>query len=94
MQGATHELWTGMVVWQKPSDQILMVQERSLVRMAPLTDGEINHYLDTRIWQGCSGSYAVQRPKDPLMEVVSGTIENVIGLPIHTLQALLKPYGF
>lgn len=94
MQGHTHELWTGMVVWQKPSDQIIMIQERSLVRMAALSDEEINHYLDTRIWQGCSGSYAVQRPKDPLMEVVSGTVENVIGLPIQTLQTLLKPHGF
>lgn len=94
MQGHTHELWTGMVVWEKPSDHIVMVQERSLVRMAPLTNEEINNYLDTRIWQGCSGSYAVQRPTDPLMEVISGTIENVIGLPIQTLQALLKPHGF
>ena len=94
MQGHLHELWTGMVVWQKPSDKILMVQERSLVRMAPLTDKEIDDYLDTRIWQGCSGSYAVQRPTDPLMEVVSGTVENVIGLPIQTLRAILKPFGF
>lgn len=89
MQGQTHELWTGMVVWHKPNNQIVMVQEQSLVRMANLAEAQIEEYLDTRIWQGCSGAYAVQRPKDPLMEVLSGTVENVIGLPIQTLKALL-----
>ncbi len=89
MQGQTHELWTGMVVWHRPNNQIVMIQEQSLVRMAKLSEAQIEVYLDTRIWQGCSGAYAIQRPCDPLMEVLSGTVENVIGLPIQTLQALL-----
>ncbi len=90
MQGQIHELWTGMVVWHRPNDHIIMVQEQSLVKMAPLREAEVENYLNTRIWQGCSGAYAVQRPKDPLLEVISGTVENVIGLPLQTLQSLVR----
>lgn len=92
MSGKTHELWTGLVLWRRPEDRIVLLQERSLVKLAPLTASDIEKYLDERIWKGCSGSYAIQRPADPLLEVVSGSVSNVIGLPMESLKALVSTF--
>jgi len=92
MAGRVHELWTGVVLWRKPDNKRVLFQECSLVQVAPMSDKDIENYLDTRIWSGCSGSYAIQRPTDPLLTVISGTVSNVIGLPMESLRALLSTF--
>lgn len=92
MNGKVHELWTGLVLWQRPQNRIVLLQERSLVKMVPMTTADIQRYLDERIWQGCSGSYAIKRPEDPLLEVVSGSVSNVIGLPMESLKGLVSSF--
>jgi septum formation protein len=88
-RGTTHELWTGAVFWRRPDDVQLAWQEKSTVAFRDLTDSEIETYLDTRQWEGCSGAYAVQGPDDPYVRVVEGTVSNVVGLPLETLGRLL-----
>jgi septum formation protein len=90
LAGHEHELWTGVVLWRRPDDMQICWQERSLVAFAPLTDAEIDAYLATRIWQGCAGAYAIQEKDDPYVQVVEGSVSNVIGLPMETLARLLK----
>jgi len=92
MSGKTHELWTGLVLWRRPGDRIALLQERSLVHLAPMQEQDIEKYLDERIWKGCSGAYAIQRPTDPLLEVISGSVSNVIGLPMESLKALVATF--
>ena len=46
LQGRVHELWTGVVVWNRPSDEQICWQERSLVRVAPLENIQIEKYLN------------------------------------------------
>jgi septum formation protein len=87
--GTHHELWTGTVLWRRPDDVQLAWQECSRVFFQKLTDAEITNYLATRTWQGCSGAYAVQENHDPYVQVVTGSVSNVIGLPMETLQRLL-----
>ena len=50
---------------------------------------EIDTYLATRTWQGCSGAYAIQEENDPYVRLLSGSISNVIGLPMETLTRVL-----
>ena len=89
LAGATHELWSGVCLWLRPENWQVLWQERSLVRVAPMTSDEIEAYLDTRLWEGCSGAYALQMPVDPLLTIVEGTASNVIGLPMETLAVML-----
>jgi septum formation protein len=89
LRGAEHELWTGAILWCRPDDVQLAWQEVSRVAFEGLSDTEIERYLDTRLWQDCSGAYAVQGPEDPYVRVVQGTVSNVVGLPIETLKRLL-----
>ena len=89
LSGTVHELWTGVCLWLRPGDWQFTWQERSLVRMKPLTDAEIDAYLKTRKWEGCSGAYAIELPHDPYLTVEEGSVSNVIGLPMESLEKAL-----
>jgi septum formation protein len=80
--GREHELWTGVCLWRPDGVQVGW-QEVSRVRFRELSDSEMEEYLATRQWRGCSGAYAVQEGRDPYVEVVEGTVSNVIGLPVE-----------
>lgn len=90
LRGTVHELWSGVCLWVRPGDWQFTWQEVSRVRMADLSDGEIETYLTTRKWEGCSGAYAIQMPTDPYLTVVEGSTSNVIGLPMESLTNTLK----
>ncbi len=89
LAGTVHELWTGVCLWRRPGDFQLCWQERSLVRMKALSAAEIDAYLKTRKWEGCSGAYAIELPDDPYLTVEEGTVSNVIGLPMESLAKAL-----
>jgi septum formation protein len=87
--GREHELWTGVTLWRRPDDLQLIWQERSLVHFTALVDEEMERYLCTRQWRNNSGAYAILEEGDPYVRVVDGTLTNVIGLPMETLQPRL-----
>lgn len=88
--GREHELWTGVVLWRRPDDLQIAWQEKSRVHFAALDDAQIDEYLATRTWRGCSGAYAVEEQGDPYVRVVEGSVTNVIGLPMETTLKVLQ----
>src|SRR5262249_43718912 len=88
--GREHELWTGVCLWRRPDDIQTTWQEVSRVAFKRLSGQELHDYLTTRQWQGCSGAYAIQEREDPFVEVVQGSVSNVIGLPMETLERVLE----
>jgi septum formation protein len=88
--GTIHELWTGTILWRRPDDMQLAWQEVSRVKFKQLSDAELDAYLATRTWQGCSGAYAIKEENDPFVKVVEGSMSNVIGLPMETLESALS----
>ena len=93
LSGTVHELWTGVCLWLRPGDWQFTWQERSLVRMKALSEAEIDSYLKTRKWEGCSGAYAIELPHDPYLTVEDGSESNVIGLPMESLSKALDWVG-
>ncbi len=89
LSGTQHELWTGVCLWRRPDNVQIAWQEVSHVSMQPMTESEVNRYLATRTWRGCSGAYAIQEKDDPYVRVTEGSISNVIGLPLESLAAIL-----
>jgi septum formation protein len=87
--GNEHELWTGVVLWRRPDGLQLAWQEVSRVAFKRLTDAELDGYLATRTWQGCSGAYAIKEEGDPYVRVVEGSVSNVIGLPMESTKMAL-----
>jgi septum formation protein len=90
LAGTQHELWTGVCLWRKPDDVQISWQEMSKVAMRAMNDPDLNAYLESRQWQGCSGAYAIQEGDDPYVRVISGSRTNVIGLPMETLKRMLR----
>jgi septum formation protein len=90
LSGREHELWTGVCLWRRPDDLQVAWQEVTRVAFAALSDAELERYLQTRQWEGCSGAYAIQGTNDPYVCPVEGSTSNVIGLPMETLQGTLR----
>lgn len=87
LMGTRHQLWTGVCLQLLPGNLQVAWQEASTVEMSRLPDADLEAYLDSGRWEGCSGAYAVQESGvDPLVRVVDGTVSNVIGLPMETLE--------
>jgi septum formation protein len=87
--GREHELWTGVTLWRRPDDLQIVWQELSVVHFKKLSDEEMKRYLATRSWKGNSGAYAIHEGDDPYVRVVSGSVTNVIGLPMERLMEVL-----
>ena len=90
--GRHHELWSGVVVWRRPDDFQVVWQEVSRDFFRKLTDAELEQYLDTRLWEGCSGAYAIQEKEDPYVQCVEGNVSNIIGLPMESLAKVLRDF--
>ena len=58
-----------------------------------MSAAEIDEYLRTRQWEGCSGAYAIRLPDDPYLTVEAGSASNVIGLPMESLEKALSRIG-
>jgi septum formation protein len=89
LSGRRHELWTGVCLWRRPGDWQVAWQEVSRVFMRPMSDTQLESYLDSRQWEGCSGAYAIQETNDPYIELRQGSLTNVIGLPMESLARVL-----
>jgi septum formation protein len=89
LSGRVHELWSGVCLWRVADGWQLQWQEVSRVKMKELAATEIDSYLRTRQWEGCSGAYAIQEENDPYLTVVEGSLSNVIGLPMESLAKAL-----
>lgn len=89
--GTTHELWTGVCLWLRPRNLQVAFQEMSQVAMTRLTGADLDAYIASGAWHGASGAYAIQEDgRDPLVRVVQGSVSNVIGLPMETLEEVLE----
>jgi len=90
LSGRVHELWTGVCLWRVADGWQLQWQEVSRVKVKVLSATEIDLYLKTRQWEGCSGAYAIQEENDPYLTVAEGSLSNVIGLPVESLAKALQ----
>jgi septum formation protein len=93
LAGRTHQLWTGVCLWRLSDGLQLAWQESSDVYFAELDADGIETYLRTRLWEGCAGAYAVLEQDDPYVRVTHGSISNVIGLPLESLEQRLPLLG-
>jgi septum formation protein len=90
LAGTEHELWTGVCLWRRPGDIQFAWQEMSRVAMRTLTESELETYLSTRQWEGCSGAYAIEEKDDPYVRVVQGSLSNVTGLPMESMARIVQ----
>jgi septum formation protein len=60
--------------------------------MRHLSPTEIDAYVATDGWRGKAGGYGIQ-DDDPFVQRISGSLTNVVGLPMEETVALLAQAG-
>lgn len=91
LAGETHQVFTAVCV-VGPAGRLTEVV-RSDVRLASLTDDQIAWYVGTGEPMDKAGSYGLQGIGMAFVEAVSGSVTNVIGLPMAETMALLESQG-
>lgn len=66
--------------------------EESQVKFKELSPETITHYLAQVNVLDKAGAYAIQEHGDLIIESCSGSVENVVGLPLAKLPELLAKY--
>ena len=91
LAGEEHRVVTGFCILD-PSGRTAHSEEMiTLVKIRRLTDNEINAYIATGEPFGKAGSYAIQGIGSFMIESISGSYTNVVGLPVCALiNALLS----
>lgn len=93
LAGRSHFVYTGMVLLL-PTGQTLTALERSEVTIAPLRDDVIQAYVATGEPLDKAGAYGIQGLGGRLVEGVTGSYTNVVGLPLSVTAQLLQQAGF
>lgn len=86
-----HSVFTGVTV-KKGSEEFQKV-EKTDVLFNKLSDGQIDHYIKRIEWQDKAAGYAIQAVGGLIVRKIDGCYYNVMGLPINTVEMLLKNVG-
>lgn len=93
LAGTTHHVITGVTLLDASSDQRLIRHDSTAVTMKPLTDDEVESYLDTGAWKGKAGAYGIQDRGDAFVTKIEGSFTNVVGFPMELIRQMLKEWG-
>ncbi len=88
--GRTHEVITGVCVVDGSSGRKETFAESTFVRFRELDGEAIETYLARIDPLDKAGAYAAQDDRGEIIEAVEGSFENVIGLPVDRVTALLE----
>ena len=93
LSGKEHEVITGFCLLEPSGEMAHSQAVTSLVRMKRLDEKEINAYVATGEPFGKAGSYAIQGIGAFMVESISGSYTNVVGLPVCALIKSLLAIG-
>lgn len=91
LQGSWHSVYSAIAVACK--GKILSGYEETKVLFNELSDTEIKRYLNALHWADKAGGYAIQLAGSLIVSKIEGCYYNVMGLPINTVNKLLKEMG-
>lgn len=93
-QGKTHQVITGLALF---NGDLMFATSKTVttnVTFAPMTDEEIDWYVETGDWHGVAGGYRIQGLASCFIKKIEGTNSNVAGLPIFDLYDMLKEQNY
>jgi len=91
LHGRQHEVWTGIAVVQDGEQRT--AAEKTVVRMARLSDRDVDEYLKSGESLDKAGAYGIQGLAGQFVRAIEGDYSNVVGLPLARLRALLEEFA-
>lgn len=94
LQGKTHTVATGIALYNGKLHDLSTRNSINKVTFAPMTDEEINWYLETAEWHGAAGAYRIQGLGSCFIKSIEGTDSSIMGLPIFELYDILREQNY
>ena len=91
--GRSHDVITGIALVNAIRKQLISRAVRTGVKFRALSDSEIESYLKIAEPLDKAGAYAAQNSPDMIIEKVTGSFSNVVGLPMEVVGPLLASLG-
>ena len=91
LSGTTHRVHTGVAVVSNRGEQVNVVS--SDVTFMPISPQMLAWYIGTGESAGKAGSYAIQGHGSALVAMASGSMSNIVGLPLAETAVLLVSAG-
>jgi septum formation protein len=92
LRGREHRVYSGLCLWRRPEDRTSVSVEVTRLVMDPITDAQLDDYLDTDQWEGKAGAFGYQDGLD-WVHIIEGSESNVVGLPLELLERMLHSVG-
>lgn len=92
LQGREHEVITGVCLMHLREHRQRLFYVSTAVRFRPLRTSEIRRYLERINPLDKAGAYAIQEEGDMIIEAISGSYSNVVGLPLERLASELAAW--
>ena len=86
LQGQSHQVITGVCLICRQRHRERLFAVISTVRFRSLTSSQIDRYLEKVNPLDKAGAYAIQEHGEMIVEEISGSYSNVVGLPLERLQ--------
>lgn len=93
LAGRPHAVHTGLALLSLPSRRLETALSTSRVDFAPMSNEEIEAYLDYGDWEGVAGAYRIQGRAALHIRTIEGSWSGIVGLPIHELYVMLGRSG-
>ena len=94
LQGRTHQVSTGVSLIYHNDEINKVFSVITNVTFLPLRKGQIDEYLAGIDPLDKAGGYAIQQDKHKIIKRVSGSVSNVVGLPVERLkEELIHLFG-
>jgi septum formation protein len=90
LSGKTHKVTSGIALLTDA--RAVTAYEETEVRFSVLTEAEIDRYVKSGEPMDKAGAYAVQGLASVWIEGLTGDYFNVVGLPVHRLDLLLREF--
>ena len=87
LSGAAHDVLTAVVIRERGRELTEVVTTR--VWFVPMSDSELQWYVQSGEPRGKAGAYAIQGLGARFIERIDGSWSNVVGLPIHAVHRMM-----
>jgi septum formation protein len=92
LRGREHHVYSGLCLWVCPGQEHHVQVDVTRLVMDPISDAQLDAYLQTDQWEGKAGAFGYQDGLD-WVHVVEGSESNVVGLPLELLARMLRELG-
>jgi septum formation protein len=87
------EIITGYTIFSSEKNIFVVGHDRCIVYFKDISNEEINKYVDSNPVEKWSGGIAIEIARD-FFNIVEGTVESIIGVPINKLKKDLNTLGY